>query len=117
ENFRPAAGNGIQASVHQAHDGVAESEAGNLRDIQNLRRGKAVQVNLREAPLDVAEQVFVVVDLEVRMQPTLHQHACAAQGNRLLDFLIDGFEGLDIAFRRAHGAIEGAEGAVFGADV
>ena len=51
------------------------------------------------------------------MQAALHQHARAAQGNRLLDFLKDGFERLDITFRRAHGAIEGAEGTVLGADV
>ena len=51
------------------------------------------------------------------MQAALHQHARAAQGNGLLDLLIHGFERLDITFRRAHGTIEGAEGAVFGADV
>ncbi len=65
EDFRAAAGNGVESGVAQARDGVAHGEAGNFGDAQNLRRRKAVQVQLREALLDGAQQIFVIVDAQI----------------------------------------------------
>ncbi len=101
QNFRAAAGNGIKPGIHQAHNGVTHRQARDFRNVQNFRRGKAVQVNLRIALLDVAQQVFVIIDLEVGVQTALHQHAGAAQGNHLLDFLVHGVERLNIALRQS----------------
>ena len=49
ENFRAAAGNGLQTGVHQALDGFADAEFADFRDAQNFRRGKTVQVHLRDS--------------------------------------------------------------------
>ncbi len=52
ENLRAAAGDGIEARVAQANDGVAQGQIGILRDGQDFRRREAVQPDLREALLD-----------------------------------------------------------------
>jgi hypothetical protein len=79
-----------------------------------------VQVNLREALFDAAEHFFVPVDFEVGMQASLHQHAGAAEFDGLADFFVDGVEIENVAFFGGGAferAVEGAEGAVLGAEV
>ena len=49
ENFRAAAGNGIESGVAQARDGVANAQLAVFGDGNDLRRGVAVQVNLWES--------------------------------------------------------------------
>jgi hypothetical protein len=102
--------------IHQALDGVAQAQAAHLGDVGHFRRGQAVQVD-GVALLDAAEQVFIPLDLEIGMQPALHQHARAAQVERLLDFREDGFLRQNVAFGVAHGPVEGAEAAIFRAEV
>ncbi len=54
------------------------------------------------------------------MQTALQQHSRAAQLHRLAHLVVDGFEIEDVAFLRQlafERAVEGAEGAVLGAEV
>src|SRR6185437_9131265 len=78
ENFRTASGNGIEARVAEAHDGVAHGEAAVFRNGQNFRGGEAVEPDLRKTLLDAAEQALEPLDLEVRMQTALHEHTGSA---------------------------------------
>ena len=59
-----------------------------------------MQVDLRKALLDAAQHLLVPIDLEVGMQAALHQHARAAQFDRLADLVVDRFELEDVAFLR-----------------
>ena len=43
-----------------------------LRKVMNFGRAEAVNVYLREALFNPAEQVFVPVELELRVQAALH---------------------------------------------
>ena len=72
---------------------------------------------MREALLDAAEEVLVPLDLEVGVQAALHQHAGAAQVERLLDLLEDRLLGQNVPFGVAHGPVERAEAAILGAEV
>ena len=116
QNLRAAAGDGIQARIAQPRDGVAQAQAADLRDVGHLRRGEAVQMD-GEALLDAAEEVFVPFDLEIGVQAALHEHAGAAQVEGLLDLVEDGLLRQHVAFGVAHGAVEGAEAAILGAEV
>ncbi len=60
------------------------------------------------------------INLQIRMQPTLHQHAGAAEFDSFADFLVDGIEIEDVPFfclRPFQRTIKRAEGAVLGAEV
>ena len=63
------------------------------------------------------KQILVPFDLQIGMQAALHENAGAAQVDGLLDLVEDDFLGQDVAFGVAHGPVEGAEAAVFGAEV
>ena len=67
--------------------------------------------------LDRAEQVLVPLDLQIGMQAALHQHAGAAQVERLLNLVEDRFLRQDVAFGVPHRAVERAEAAILGAEV
>ncbi len=49
ENFRAAAGNGLQSRVHQTLYGFTNANFADFRDAKNLGRGKAMQMHLRIA--------------------------------------------------------------------
>src|ERR1017187_199254 len=116
QNFSAAAGDGVEAGIHQALNRVAQAEAADLGDVDDLRGGEAVQVDT-EALLDAAEQVFVPLDLEVGMQPALHENAGAAEVDGLLNLLVDSLVGEDVAFGVAHGPVESAEAAELGTEI
>src|SRR5271165_261487 len=59
EDLGAAAGNGIQTGIAQAAYGVLDAQAADLSDADNLRRREAVQMHLREALLDTAQQGLV----------------------------------------------------------
>ena len=89
-------------------------------DADDLRRREAVQVDLRKALLHAAQQRFVPLDLQIGMQAALQQHAGAAQLDRLAHLVVNGVEVEDVSLLRQlalERAIEGAEGAVLGAEV
>ena len=64
-----------------------------------------------EAFSDGAQQVFIVVDLQIGMHSTLHQNSGSSQTNRLLDLLKDGPQGENIPPFPAGLPVEVAEGA------
>src|SRR5215470_8306270 len=55
------------------------------------------------------QQIFVPLDAKVRMQPALHQYACAAEGDCLVDFVADLVDGSDVGVRGAGPAVESAK--------
>src|SRR3990172_2553087 len=56
-----------------------------------------------------AQQIFVIVDLQARVQSSLHQDLCAAELHQLLDLLENLLLGKDIPLLRTRQPIEGAE--------
>ncbi len=120
ENFGAAARNGIQPGIAQPPDRVFNRQPADLGYTDDLRRRKAVQMDLRKALLHPAEHRLVPLDFQVGMQAALQQHAGAAQLDRLAHLVVDGVEvedvslGGELALQRP---IEGAEGAVLGAEV
>src|SRR3954451_10306007 len=77
-------------------------------------------MHLGEAILDAAQHLFVPVDLEVGMKAALHEHPRTAKFDGLADLVVDGVEVEDVAVfggGSLQGAVEGAEGAVLGAEV
>ena len=74
-------------------------------------------MDLREALLERAQQIFVILDAQVRVQAALQQDAGAAQLEHLFDLLVDRLEREQVAFLRAERAVERAERAVFGAEI
>src|SRR6266853_576133 len=77
-------------------------------------------MNLRKALLDAAKHLFVPVDLEIWMQPALHQHASPAEFDCLANLFIDSVEVEDVAFLRGwpfQRTIKRTEGAIFGAEI
>src|SRR5947208_12848907 len=70
------------------------------------------------AGLDRAEEVFVVVDAEIRVVPSLHQDTRPAERERLLDLLEDDRLWQEVALSAVTGPpVEGTEVAVGHADV
>src|ERR1017187_2092587 len=116
EDFGAAAGDGIEAGIHEALDGVAKTQAADIGDVGNFRSGQAVQVNA-EALLDAAKEIFVPLDFKIGVKAALHQDAGAAEVEGLLNFFIDDFLRQHVPFGMAHGPVEGAEAAVLGAEV
>ena len=124
EDFGAAAGDGVEACVAKSGDSGAQVEFGVLGDGEDLRCGEAVEPDFREALLDAGEEAFEPVDLEVGMKAALHQHAGAAHLLGFGDLLVDLLEVEDVALVGARilallweRAVEGAEGAVLGAEI
>ena len=67
--------------------------------------------------LDSREQLLVIVDLQIGMDPALHKNASTAQRQRFFDFLVDDVIRQDVGLVVALHAVERAEGAEFLADV
>ena len=117
EDLAAAAGQRVEPRVAQTRERLPDGQLRPARDVLHLGRGEAVEVD-RVAALDRAEQVLVEVDPEVGMVPALHEHAGAADRERLLDLLEDHRLRQQVALARvARAAVEGAEVAVGDADV
>ena len=79
-----------------------------------------MEVNFGEALFDAAQHPFMPVDLEVRMQAALHQHAGAAQLHRLANLFVNRVEIEDVtlfSFGSFERPVKRAEGAVLGAEI
>ena len=88
-----------------------------FRDAENFRRGKTVQMHLRVALLQRAQQIFVIADLQIGMQAALQEDAGAAQLEHLVNFFVNGFEGEDVTVFRAEGAVKRAKRTILGAEI
>src|SRR5579871_1902909 len=117
ENFRAAAGNGVETRGAQPDDGFANRESADFGDTSDFRRRETVQMNRRKAILDGTEQILVPFDLQVGVETALHQHAGAAEVERLLDFCENRFLRENVAVGRLHRLVEIAERAVFRAEI
>ena len=120
QDLRAAAGDGVEAGIAQANDGVAQIQVAVFGDGQNFRRGEAMEPDPGEALLDAREEPLEPFDFEVRVDAALHQHAGTAHLLGLCDFLADGLEVEDVAFLRARAferPVESAKGAVLSAEV
>src|SRR5580692_5992857 len=120
ENFGTAARDRIESGVAQPGNRVPHAEVAVFGNRQDFRSRIAVEVNLREALLDAAQHLFMPVDLQVGMQSALHQHARAAEFDGLANFLVDSVQVENVAFlssRSFQRTIEGAEGAIFRAEI
>ncbi len=117
EDFRATAGNGLQPRVHQALNCFADADLADLRDAQNFGRRKAVQMHLRVARLQGAQQIFVIADLQVRMQAALEQNSGAAEFQHLVDFLVDLLKRQNVTVLGAERTVKRTEGAILGAKI
>ena len=114
---RAAAGDRVETGVAQPRQRLRDRQLRAARDVLDLGRRQRVQVDL-VARLDRAEQILVVVDVEVGMVAALHEQARAADRERLLDLLEDDRLREQIALARvARPPVERAEVAVRVADV
>ncbi len=79
-----------------------------------------MQVHFGETLFDAAHHFLIPLELQVGMQPALHEHAGAAEFHGLADFLVDSLKIQHIAFgpaRAFHRRIESAERAVLRAEI
>src|SRR6185437_6965216 len=68
----------------------------------------------------LGKRCFMPLQLEIRMQPALHQHARAADFHRLADLSVDGLKIQHVSLGASgafHGCVKSAESAVFSAEV
>ena len=79
QNLAAAAGQAAEAGRLQSLQHRAQRQLGDLGEVMNLRRAEAVDVDLRKVLFDVAQQLFVPLQLELGMQAALHQNLVAAQ--------------------------------------
>src|SRR5207247_9639107 len=116
EDLAAAAGQRVEPAVAQPRERLRDRELRASRDVLHFGRRERVQVDL-VAALDRAEEVLVVVDAEVRVMPSLHEQAGAADRKRLLDLLEDHRLRQEVALAPvARAAVEGAEVAIRVAD-
>ena len=116
QDLAAAARNRIESGRHQGLDDRFDRHAEAAREEIDFRRRKAVDVNGMMA-LDVAEQIEIPLERDVRVVPALHQDLHAADRFQLVDFSADLFVRQQIPFRVFRPAIECAEFAIRDADV
>ncbi len=117
KNFRAASGNGLQPRIHQALNRFANADFADFRDAQNFGRRKTVQMDLRIACFQGAQQIFVIANLQVRVQAALEQNASAAKFQHFVNFLVNFLERKDVAILGAERAVKRAEGTILGAEI
>ena len=66
QDLGPAAGQAAQAGRLQPLEHRPQRQLGDLGEVVDLRRAEAVDVDLREVRLDVAEQLLVPLERQVR---------------------------------------------------
>src|SRR6185295_16966925 len=86
KDLAPAARYRIKPRFPQLAKHAFNSEPRDLCKMIELRRREAVQVDFVPA-LQLAQQPGVIVEREIGMQTTLHQHAAPSKRDHLLDFL------------------------------
>ena len=117
ENLGAAAGNAVEPGGDQAIDHRGHRQLRQPRDVNHLRRRQRVQLELRIALLDRAEQILVPRQRQIGIVAALQQQLDAADGDRLVDLPEQLVEAEHVALRRSDRPIERAEVAPRDADV
>src|SRR2546423_231551 len=78
-------------------------------EVMNLRRRETVKLKARVLCGERAQKIFVPLDSEIRMQSTLHQHARAAERNRLVNLRANLIDRAHVSIGRTRPAIKRAE--------
>ena len=116
EDFAAAAGNRIEARGLELADHVARVHAEARREEVDFARREAVNVN-RMMLLDIAHQIQIPLERDIRIVPALNQDLHATKRLCLLDLIADLFEGEGIPFPVFRTTVEGAESTVRYTDV
>src|SRR6185312_469992 len=77
--------------------------------IVNLRRRKAMKLEAGILCSQSAQEIFVPLDAEVRVQATLHQHPRSTQRDRFIDLCANLIHRPDVSVGRSRPAIKRAE--------
>jgi hypothetical protein len=104
-----AAGQRIEARVHQLTQDLRVGHVIEIREERDLDRGETLQVNARPYPLEAAQQVRVVAERQIRVQPVDDVQL----GERLVGTLAQLVPGLfeRHRVRLGHAGLESREGA------
>ena len=116
QNLRAAAGQRIEPGIPQTRQRIIQRQSADFRNIHDLRRRKTMAPDL-EPGLDRPQQILIPFDLQLRMQPALHQNAGAAQVDGFLDLFEDSLVRMDVTLGVPHRPVERAEAAIFGAEI
>ena len=118
QDLAAAAGQAAQAGVLEPLQHLAQRQLVELVEVPDLRRAEGVQVDLRDsAPCRSRSSSSYHSSFKRRVHAALHQDLIAAQGDRLLDLLVEHLARQDVGIGIAALAVEGAEVADGGADV
>ena len=98
------------------HDGHVVELADEM-DVVYLRRGKAMELKLRILRVERTKKVLVPFDVEIRMQPALHEHTSAAERDRFVDSFLDLLDGMNIRIGFSRSTIKSTESTDDVADV
>src|SRR3990170_3974299 len=116
EDLAAAAGNRVEPRRDELADDLARVHPVERAPEIHLARAESVHVD-RVVPLDVAEQIEVPREGDVRIVTALHQDLHAAQGLHLVDLGADLLEAERPPFRVSRAPVECAEAAVGDAHV
>src|SRR5437879_2609139 len=78
-------------------------------NVMNLGRREAVKLKARILRTERAQKIFIPLDSKIRMQTALHQNACAAERDRLVDLFANLFKRAHVSVGCAGPAVERAE--------
>ena len=79
QNLAAAARNRAEPRFLKTRDDFPQRHLEHLREMVELRRAEPVDVDLRKFFPDVAEQIEIPIEAELRMMPALHQDLHAAR--------------------------------------
>src|SRR5438105_2640516 len=72
ENLRATAGQAAESRRLQPFEHRAKRQLRDFREVVDLRRAEAVDVDLRETTSDIVKQLFVPLKLELGVEAALH---------------------------------------------
>ncbi len=116
QNFAAPARDAVESRLAELPHNFGDGQSETLAEEHDFGGRKAVDVN-RVMPLDVAHQLEVPLERNVRIVPALEQNLNAADRLALVDLGADLLEAEDVAFAVLGPSIECAELAVGDADV
>lgn len=109
EDFASGAGDGVEPGGLQPLQCLDKLELADVRDVDNFGGRKRVQNDVRILLHDEGEDVLVVVDLQLGIEPALEQNFDAALFDRVADLGENLFIGEEVSLVVAGSSVEGAE--------